>query len=128
MLQNQYNLDMQQGVTFKLNVNVVDYNNQPVNMTNYTAAMKIRTSYANSIATESLSTSNGEIYIPGSANNGWMTLTLPANRTANVYVNLSGPGNPPKTQYVYDLTLTSNTNISYKVLYGNITFYGQVTR
>jgi hypothetical protein len=120
---------MQQGVTFLLQVNVVDFNNQPIDLTGFSAKMEIRSNYSNNTIAESLSTANGEISIPLSGNgNNQMYFTLPANRTANVYVNLTNPGNPPKSIYVYDVSLTAANTVTTKILYGNINFYGQVTR
>lgn len=121
---------MQQGTTFQLQINVVDNNNQPIDLTGYSASMQIRSSYSNSNYVESLSSSNGEITFalsPNSSNNV-MNLQLPANRTANVFVCLTNPGNPPKSMFVYDLSLSSPISVTTKILYGNINFYAQVTR
>lgn len=124
MIFNRFDVDAQQGATFQLQLNVQDANTNPINLNNYAAVLQIRTSYANTTLTEQLSTSNGEIQV---ANAGTYILTLPANRTANIYVDLCN-GIPPKTVYVYDMNITSNTGITTKIIYGNINVYGAVNR
>jgi hypothetical protein len=130
MIQNSYNFDMQQGATFQLQINVVDSRNQPIDLTEYSSVMQIRSSYSNTVIAEQLSTANGEIQIPLGTNssNNVMNLTLPASRTANIYVNMLGTTVPPKTIYVYDITLTAANTVATKILYGSINLYGQVTR
>jgi len=123
MLLNRNDLEMQQGATFQLQLLVQDANTNPINMTTYSALMLIKTDYANATLTESLSTANSEI-VTGS-NTGILNLTLSAARTANVFVDLT-KGFPPKSNYVYDVAITSNTGLVTKIMYGNITFYGQV--
>lgn len=123
MLLNRNDLEMQQGSTFQLQLLIQDANTNPIDMTYYSALMSIKTDYVNTVLAESLSTANSEIVM--GSNTGILNLMLPANRTANVYVDLS-KGFPPKTNYVYDVSLTSNTGITTKIMYGNIAFYGQV--
>jgi hypothetical protein len=42
-------------------------------------------------------------------------------------VDLSN-GKPPKSMYVYDLELIDGSNNVSKLLYGDVTVYGEVTR
>jgi len=121
---NRNDLNFQQGETFQLALNIQNANNMNIDFSTYSAAMQLRQSYTNNIVVESMSTANSEIMV---ANLGWYAITLPASRTAAVSTN-GAVGYPPKVIYVYDLTLTSNTGISTKIMYGQVNFYSQVTR
>ena len=124
MLYNRNDLDFQQGATFQLKLNVQNANNWPVDLTTYSAVMQIRPSYESNTILESLSTSNGEIVV---VNTYFFQLTLPVSRTANVSTK-NAVGFPPKVTYVYDMSLTSNTGVTTKIMYGQVNFYSQVTR
>ena len=87
--------------------------------------MQMRPSYDSGAATESLTTANGEIVIAGVS--GTVNLTLAATRTANIAVDMSN-GRPPRSVYVYDLELVDSGNTVSKILYGDVTVYGEVTR
>lgn len=125
MLHNRYDLEMQQGVTFQLQFNVQDANTNPINLTGYVATMQIRPTYSSNVVVESLSTANGEIVM--GSNSGVYLFTLPATRTANIYVNTT-TGVPPKSIYVYDISLTNLQATTVKIAYGQVTMYGEVTR
>lgn len=123
---NRYNMTMNQGSTFGFIVTVNDANGNTKNLVNSSASMQIRSSYDAPTPTETLSTANGEITIDGA--NGNVIVSLSATRTANIYVDVSGSGNPPKTKYVYDLELTDYANNVSKLLYGDLVVYAEVTR
>lgn len=125
MPDNKYSIDINQGDTFFLNLTVKEANGALKNLTGYSARMQMRTSYAAITATETLSTTNGEISINTSSS--IISLTLPASRTANIAVDLDA-GSPPKSKYVYDLELTDSSNNVSKLIYGDVTVYGEVTR
>jgi len=125
MLENKYSIEMVQGDTFSLNLTVKEANGALKNLTGYTARMQIRSSYPSAVATETLSTANGEISI--NVASATIHLLLPADRTANISVDLAA-GTPPKSKYVYDLELTDSGNNVSKLVYGDITIYGEVTR
>lgn len=116
---------MWQGATFGLTMTVQLANGATQNLTNYTARMQMRPSYSSGTVTETLTTSNGEITITG--NTGNVELQLAATRTANISVDLNN-GKPPKSIYVYDLELVDSDNNVSKLLYGDVTVYGEVTR
>lgn len=122
---NKYNLTMWQGATFGLSITVKDASGAVQNLTNYTARMQMRTSYDSNTITESLTTSNGEIAINGAAGN--VTLELAATRTANISVDMTN-GKPPRSTFVYDLELIDSSSKVSKLLYGDVTVYGEVTR
>jgi len=126
MFGSQYDLSMQQGSTFELMLTVKDSTGNTKNLTEYSAAMQIRSNYQTSVVTESLNTGSGEITI--SPNNGRINISLSAARTANIRVDMAMNKKPPRSVYVYDLELTDNEGKVSKLLYGDVTVYGEVTR
>ena len=123
---NRYDMIMWQGSTFGMNVSVQYANGSVQNLTGYSARMQIRSSYGSGTVTESLTSANGEIAINGTT--GTLTLTLPAIRTKDIFVDLNDSSKPPKTKYVYDLELVDNASTVTKLLYGDLSVYGEVTR
>lgn len=126
MLISRFDTDCQQHATFQLQVNITDSNTNPIDLSQYSAIWTIKTDYSNSSITESMSTATGEIQI---ANAGTYILSMPANRTGNLYVDtIDNPtANPPSTIYVYDFIITSNTAISTKIMYGQFRVYASVS-
>lgn len=122
---SQYNIEMQQGSTFELYLTVKDSLGVTKNLSSYSAAMQLRSAYSSSSIAESLSTDTGEITIAGPQ--GKINLALSSARTANIKVDLSNK-KPPYSQYVYDLELTDGDGKVSKLLYGDVTVYGEVTR
>ena len=116
---------MWQGATFGLVITVKDANNEVQNLTSYSARMQLRSSYTSGTVTETLTSANGEITI--TAADGNVALQLDATRTANITVDMAN-GKPPKSMYVYDLELIDGSNNVSKLLYGDVTVYGEVTR
>jgi hypothetical protein len=115
---------MWQGATFGLTITVQDSTGANQDLTGYTARMQMRSAYNSGAAAETLTTANGEISIANSN----VSITLVATRTANIYVDLNSSSKPPRTMYVYDLELIDNANTVSKLLYGEVTVYGEVTR
>lgn len=125
MPQNNYNIELNQGDTFSLNLTVKNPSGSLKNLTGYTAAMQLRPSYSSNTVTESLSTANGEISINTSSST--VSLTLSAARTAAIKVDMDA-GIPPRTRYVYDIELSDSSNTVTKLMYGEVIVYGEVTR
>ena len=122
---NKYNMTMWQGSTFGMSIVVKTATDEIQDLTNYSARMQIRPNYKSTIVTESLTSSNGEIIIV--AANGELQLELSAERTAAIKVDLNN-GKPPRTIYVYDLEIEDSIQTVSKVLWGDLTVYGEVTR
>lgn len=135
MLQNKYNLTIWQGSTFALSIVLKNEDGSLKDLVNYEARMHIRPSFDSTVITESLSTANGEITI--NTPTAEVRLELPATRTANIPVDLENvrsvkikmneTAKLPVTTYVYDLEIYEAT-IVQKILYGEISVYGEVTR
>jgi hypothetical protein len=136
VLQNKYNIEIWQGSTFGLTVTVKDANNAPINISSNSLRMQIRSSYDAATATETLTTTNGEITITDGAN-GTLQIELSAARTANISVDLrnivpvrlseTSIVKIPKQTYVYDLELIT-ANAVTKLLFGDANVYAGVTR
>lgn len=125
MPQNNYNIELNQGDTFSLNLTVKNPSGSLKNLTGYTARMQLRPSYSSNTVTESLTTSNGEISI--NTTSSVVALTLSATRTAAIKVDMDA-GMPPRTRYVYDLELVDSSSVVSKLMYGEVIVYGEVTR
>lgn len=125
MPQNNYNIELNQGDTFSLNLTVKNPSGSLKNLTSHTARMQMRPSYSSNTVTESLSTANGEISI--NTTSSTVSLTLSAARTAAITVDMDN-GFPPRTKYVYDLELIDGSSAVTKLIYGEVTVYGEVTR
>ena len=110
-----YNTTIDQGSIWSVVLVYTDSNNVPVNLTSYTAAMQLRQNYNSATADLTLTTANGGITIVGAT--GTITISATATQTG-----LLDPG-----LYVYDLELTSGSNIS-RLIQGQLTVAEQVTR
>ena len=104
------NLIVDQGANFVYKVYLVDASGNPFDLSNYTANSQIRRTYS--------STSYNTIDVNVGGNNGLLTLTMDSTVTANLTSN----------RYVYDLNITSNTNVVSRILEGFVTVNPEVTR
>jgi len=110
-----YNFTMDQGSVFSVVLVYTDSNNVAVNLTGFTAKMQLRQSYNSTAADLTLSTANGDITIVGAT--GTVTVNATAVQTGTLSAGL----------YVYDLELTSGSNIS-RLVQGQVTVAEQVTQ
>lgn len=122
MASNQYTLEVQQGATVTLNVTV----NQPgtgtpMNLTGFTAAMKIRSSWDAATAALSLATGGSGITLGGAL--GTIQVVISAVQSAALGGTLSRPA-----AYVYDLEITSAGGEVTKVLRGTCLILPEATR
>lgn len=126
MLENRYDISMQQGTTYELLLGVKNSDGSNKDLSSSSATMQIRPNYASATVTDTLSTSSGEINIYTS--NSIIHVELSAARTANIKVDLNSNKIPPFSKYVYDLEFTDSAGKSSKLIYGEVTVYGEVTR
>jgi hypothetical protein len=110
-----YNFTMDQGSVWDLEITYQDPNGTPINLTGFTAKMQLRKEYNSTIADLTLTTGGGGIVITGAT--GKIDISASAAQTAVL----------DPTYYVYDLELTSGTNIS-RLIQGQITVAEQVTQ
>ncbi len=104
-------LVIEQGATFISTLNVEDVNGDAINLTSYTANSQMRKSYYSSSSNIIISTITG-------TSNGEITLGMSAANTSNLT-----PG-----RYVYDVIITSPTNVVTRVVEGIVTVLPSVTR
>ena len=92
----------------------------PLNLTNYTARMQVRSSYDSSVVVLSATTSNGRLVID--AANGKITLKLlPADTSALIFKGETA-------DYVYDEEIEDNLGNVLRVVQGAFSISREVTR
>jgi hypothetical protein len=109
------NLTFPQGATWDLSLTYKASNGTPVNLTNYTARMQVRSSYASATAVLSLTDTAG-ITLGGAA--GTVVVAVSASTAATIEAN----------QYVYDLELVSGGGTVTRLVQGTFTVTPEVTR
>lgn len=112
-----YNTTIDQGATWQRVVIYNDSNNDPVNITNYNAAMQLRTSPL--AATPALTLDNGVnggIVINGPA--GQLSITATATQT----------GNLQPLKYTYDLEIYAPSGVVTRLMQGTILVNPETTR
>lgn len=102
------NLVIDQGSTFASSIDILDENDEPVVLTNYSARGQIRKHYS----------STNSVSFTTTLSNGSLIISLTANQTANM---VSG-------RYVYDLELVDPANTVLRILEGIVTVTPEVTR
>lgn len=108
-----YNITAYQGATFNF-VATYSISASPVDLTNYTAAMQIRTAYSASSAVLSLTSASG-ITLGDAA--GTITVEISAATMASVNAGT----------YVYDMELDSGSEVT-RLLQGTFNVQAEVTR
>ena len=104
------NIVIDQGADYEVTINVKDANSSPIPLQGFVGAAQLRKHYTSS----KKYTFGVSIY----ANTGEVTLAMSAANTAAL-----SPG-----RYVYDCTITSNTNIVSRIVEGIATINPRVTR
>ena len=112
---DNYQISIDQGATYSLALTYKDSNGTAINLTGYTAAMQIRTSYESSSTVISLTSSSGIVI---TAATGLLTINITSTQTAALT-----PGT-----YVYDLEITSGANVVTRLIQGSVMVSAEVTR
>jgi hypothetical protein len=115
-LASTYNINIDQGATYTLAISYKDSNNAAINLTNYTAAMQLRATYSSVDAVLSLSSPSNGIVITGAT--GLISITITDTQTAALSAN----------SFVYDLEITSPSNVKTRLIQGSATISPEVTR
>ena len=105
------NLYIDQGATYNAIVQVFDDDDNPFNLTGYTANAQIRKNYSSSSVSAEFTANVLSI------SNGTISLSLTSSQTGNLKYG----------RYVYDVEITSNLNI-LRPIEGIVVVYPQVTR
>lgn len=110
----QYNFNIDQGTTWNRTITRKDSDNNPINLSGYTARMKLKRQKGSATADLTLTTENDGIAID--ALNGAITLSLTPTQTASL-----------DASYVYDLELVSGSGDVTRLLQGRVIIDGEVT-
>lgn len=113
----RYDFYINQGTTWSVSLTYKDEVGNPVDLSNYTAKMQVRPSVESQKVLLELSTQNGKISIDGP--NGRVQLQLEPQDTTNLGQVRRG---------VYDLEMTSPSQVVDRLLEGTIFFRPEVTR
>lgn len=105
-------LDIDQGTTFNVNLDLTDDDGSPINVANYTITSSIRKSYYSANATANL------VVQVTSAANGNVTLSLNAATTSNIRAG----------RYLFDIKQLTSNNITSRIVEGIITVNPQITK
>jgi hypothetical protein len=111
-----YNITIEQGATFRLNVRWLDPDDNPIDITGYTARMQVRRRYNDPDAVLSLTSDDGDIAIGNEA--GTVDVTASADDTAAIGIKCG----------VYDLELESPAGTVTRLLEGSAVISPEVTR
>lgn len=105
------NLIIDQGTTFEVSINISNEDSSPIDLTNYTAASKVRKHYSsrNSVPFTVTITNASE---------GLITLSMSSATTSLLTAG----------RYVYDVEITSSSENIIRVLEGQVTVTPEVTR
>ena len=109
------NLIIDQGATWELTFTYKNSEGSPINLTGYSAALQLRTSYDAPSASLSLSSPSGGIVLGGAL--GTIAVTATATQTGALVAG----------EYVYDLEITTSAKVT-RLVQGRITVTPQVTR
>ena len=104
-------LTIEQGASFSTTVTVNDASGSPTNLTGYTGVAQMRKSFSSSTAT------NFSVSVLNAAG-GVLAMTMTAANTANLSAG----------RMMYDLLITSPTNIKTRVVEGIVIILPSVTR
>lgn len=111
-----YDLEIEQGATFTLEMFYVDENGDPVDLSGQTARMQIRQYVSAPAVLLSLTTENGRISIDGPA--GKIALLIDAEDSAAI----------DWRKGVYDLEIVANPESVIRFIEGSVTVSPEVTR
>lgn len=102
------NLVIDQGSTFASQISILDENDEPINMTSYTARGQIRRHYS----------SSNSVSFTTTLTTGSLVISLTAQQTANIIAG----------RYVYDVELIDPANTVVRILEGQVTVTPEVTK
>lgn len=108
--------ELEQGVDFDDPLTYTDANGAAIDLTNYTARMKIKNSITDTASIDELTTENSRIVLGGQS--GTITCKWTAQQTAAYTFD----------QAVYDLELIDASNKVYRILKGKMVLIKEVTK
>jgi hypothetical protein len=124
-----YDIHIDQGATWTLQLTWKDTSGTPINLTGYTARMQIRKDFKESTARLSLSSPSNGIVLGGSA--GTIQITASKTATSGIevdYATLFLHEGKRAQSMVYDIELESADGTATRILQGTAFVYPEVTR
>jgi hypothetical protein len=115
MLAGVYKIICDQGATFQRVLTITDANDDPMNLTGYTARMQVRPEIESSDLLVELTTQNGRITLGGAAG------TIALNLTPQITATIDRDG-------FYDLEIISSGGAVHRVVRGRFVVNLEVTR
>lgn len=115
-LGNNFDISINQGATFQLQITWKDAAGTAIDITGYTARMQVRETYSSASTIVSLTNGSG-ITLGGAA--GTIAILISSATTAALTAPFSG---------VYDLELVSGATVVTRILQGAATVTPEVTR
>lgn len=114
MTPGKYNMICPQGATFAKQLTYA-IDDQPVDLTTYTARMQVREKYTSKTVAVNLTTENGGIELGGDEG------------TINIYISDEDTSAISAKDYVYDIELIASSEV-YRLLEGKFIVTPEVTR
>jgi hypothetical protein len=111
-----YNIIAEQGATFSQTILYTDASETPIDLTNYTAEMHVRTAVASAGTIIELSTGDSSIILDGV--NGTIELAITATDMSDLAAG----------KYFYDLELYGENDLIVRLIEGRFTVKAEVTR
>ena len=126
MLAGIYNIHVEQGSTYNLNLTWKDDAGDPIDLTGYEARMKVRKSYSGPVVLSL--TSDSGIVLGGAL--GTVAVTATALETSQIALDLAAltsNDSKPCQQMVWDIEL-ENAGVVTRILQGSAFIYPEATR
>jgi hypothetical protein len=126
MAAGKYSFTIEQGATFQLELQYKDANNDPINLSEYSGRMQIRSSVSDSTVLLQLSSSKADdgTGLNFSGSNG---STPPASGSIGVYISAVSSSALTFSEAVYDLEIYSGSFVA-RLLEGKVRLSKEVTR
>ncbi len=125
MSAGKYNITIEQGATYQIELQYKDSNNQPINLTGYSGRMQIRPSIGSTTSylylSSSLNTDGTGLNFSGS--NG---TTSPVSGSIGIFISAATSSLLTFTTGVYDLEIQSGSVVT-RLLQGNVQLSKEVT-
>lgn len=128
MLAGVYNINVEQGASWTLDLTWKDDAGTPINLTGYSARMQIRKAYSSS-SLLSLTSTAGDIALGGAL--GTLAITASATQTADIaidYSALSVNDGKPCQAMVYDIEVQDGSGTVTRLLQGTAYIYPEATK
>lgn len=112
----QYDILIEQGATYQMNLIWKDSAGAPINLTGYSARMQLRQTYKSTTPLVSLTNTTGDIVLGGAL--GTIDVTISATKTAAIGVRSA----------VYDLELVNPSGFVTRLVQGDAEISPEVTK